>query len=133
MTVPSFMTTSSPSFLYETASNSINNSSRVMGGGENSVTITTLPPPPQHHQQQHHLMSSDAATHLTQTPMSQGMRTKLYDTVSRLGCYKEFGKLKGIVSRDFGGLQMILRDRIYVPDVPLEVYSFLNLHLHIFC
>ena len=35
---------------------------------------------------------------------------------------------KGIVSRDFGDLHMILMDRIYeyVPDVPLEVYSFLN-------
>ena len=32
--------------------------------------------------------------------------------------------LKGIVSRDFGGLQMILMNRIGVPDVPLEVYSF---------
>ena len=42
-------------------------------------------------------------------------------------------EFKGIVSRDFGGLQMILMDRIYVPDVPLEVYSFLNLHLHIVC
>ena len=39
--------------------------------------------------------------------------------------------IKGIVSRDFEGLQMILMDRIGVPDVPLEVYSFLNLHLHI--
>ena len=29
---------------------------------------------------------------------------------------------KGIVSRNFGGLQMILMDRIGVPDVPLEVY-----------
>ena len=38
---------------------------------------------------------------------------------------------KGIVSRDFEGLEMILMDRICVPDVPLEVYSFLNLHLHI--
>ena len=38
---------------------------------------------------------------------------------------------KGIVSRDFEGLQMILMDRIGVPDVPLEFYSFLNLHLHI--
>ena len=33
-------------------------------------------------------------------------------------------RLKGIVSRDFEGLQMILMDRIGVPDVPLEVYSF---------
>ena len=40
-------------------------------------------------------------------------------------------EFKGIVSRDFGGLQIILMDRIYVPDVSLEVYSFLNLHLHI--
>ena len=38
--------------------------------------------------------------------------------------------VKGIVSRDFEGLQMILMDRLCVPDVPLEVYSFLNLHLH---
>ena len=37
---------------------------------------------------------------------------------------------KGIVSRDFGGLQMILMDRIVVPDAPLKVY-FLNLLLHI--
>ena len=41
-------------------------------------------------------------------------------------------ELKGIVSQDFGGLQMILINRLCVPDVPLEVYSFLNLHLHIF-
>ena len=40
---------------------------------------------------------------------------------------------KGIVSRDFGGLQMILMERIFVPDVPLEVYSLLNLHLRIVC
>ena len=33
---------------------------------------------------------------------------------------------KGIVSRDFCGLQMILTEIIGVPDVPLEVYSFLN-------
>ena len=41
---------------------------------------------------------------------------------------------KGIVSRDFGGLQMILMNRTWVPDVPLEVYSFLNFcfHFHIF-
>ena len=39
--------------------------------------------------------------------------------------------LKGIVSRDFGGLQMIWMDRIVVPDVPLEVYSFLNVRFHI--
>ena len=39
--------------------------------------------------------------------------------------------LKGIVSRDFEGLHMILMNRTWVPDVPLEVYYFLNLHLHI--
>ena len=38
---------------------------------------------------------------------------------------------KGIVSRDFGGLQMILMNRTWVPDVPLEVYSFLNFRFHI--
>ena len=38
---------------------------------------------------------------------------------------------KGIVSRDFEWLQMILMNRLCVPDVPLKVYSFLNLHLHI--
>ena len=38
---------------------------------------------------------------------------------------------KGIVSSDFGGLQMILMDRIVVPDVPLKVY-FLNLLFRIF-
>ena len=41
------------------------------------------------------------------------------------------GKLKGIVSRVFEWLQMILMNRLCVPDVPLEVYSFINLHLHI--
>ena len=40
--------------------------------------------------------------------------------------------IKGIVSRDFGGLQMILMDRIGAPDVSLEVYSFLNFRFHIF-
>ena len=45
---------------------------------------------------------------------------------------QSFRKLfKGIVSRDFEGLQLILMDRIRVPDVPLEVHYFLNLHLHI--
>ena len=39
--------------------------------------------------------------------------------------------LKGIVSRDFGGLQMILMDIIGVPRVPLDVYLFLNFHFHI--
>ena len=32
---------------------------------------------------------------------------------------------------DFGGLQMIFVNRIGVPDVPLEVYSFFNLRFHI--
>ena len=39
--------------------------------------------------------------------------------------------IKGIVSRDFQSLQMILMDRIGVPDVPLEVYYFLNFRFHI--
>ena len=39
--------------------------------------------------------------------------------------------IKGIVSRDFRCLQMILMDRIVVPDVPLEVYYFLNFRFHI--
>ena len=38
---------------------------------------------------------------------------------------------KGIFSRDFEGLQMILINRLCVPDVPLEVYSFLNFRFHI--
>ena len=38
---------------------------------------------------------------------------------------------KGIVSRDFGGLQMILMKRIVVPDVPLDVYLFLNFRFHV--
>ena len=33
--------------------------------------------------------------------------------------------LKGIVTRDFGGLQMILMDKIGAPDVPLKVFFFL--------
>ena len=44
---------------------------------------------------------------------------------------RRIAKLKGIVSRDFGGLQMILVNGIGVPDVPLEVYSFLNYRFHI--
>ena len=44
---------------------------------------------------------------------------------------KVFQLIKGIVSRDFEWLQTILMNRLCVPDVPLEVYSFLNLHLHI--
>ena len=39
--------------------------------------------------------------------------------------------LKGIVSRDFEWLQTILMNRLCVPDVPLEVYSFLNFCFHI--
>ena len=35
------------------------------------------------------------------------------------------------VSRDFEWQETILMNRLCVPDVPLEVYSFLNLHLHI--
>ena len=38
---------------------------------------------------------------------------------------------KGIVSRDFGGMQMILMDRIGVPDIPLEVYSLKKFCFHI--
>ena len=38
---------------------------------------------------------------------------------------------KGIVSWDFEWLQMILMNRLFVPDVPLEVYSFLYWYLHI--
>ena len=48
-----------------------------------------------------------------------------------MGGYGQLCQVKGIVSRDFEGLQMILMDRIGIPDVPLEVYSFLNLLLHI--
>ena len=38
-------------------------------------------------------------------------------------CFQETYTLKGIVSRDFRCLQMILTDRIGFPDVPLKVYS----------
>ena len=38
-------------------------------------------------------------------------------------------EFKGIVSRDFGGLQMILMDRIGVPDVPLKDYIFSNSYI----
>ena len=37
---------------------------------------------------------------------------------------------KGIVSRDFEWLQMILINRICVPDVPLKVF-FLHIFVHI--
>ena len=43
-----------------------------------------------------------------------------------------FFVFKGIVSRDFEWLQMILMNTLCVPDVPLEVLSFLNLHLHMY-
>ena len=53
--------------------------------------------------------------------------------VQKITLYSEQKCLfKGIVSQDFGGLQMILLNRIGVPDVPLEVYSFLNFRFHIF-
>ena len=39
--------------------------------------------------------------------------------------------IKGIVSRDFRCLQMILMDRIGVPDVPPDVYLFLNFRFHL--
>ena len=56
----------------------------------------------------------------------------MYSTAVHFSCETvDFIYLKGIVSRDFEGLQMILMNRLCVPDVPLEVYSFLNLHLHI--
>ena len=42
-----------------------------------------------------------------------------------------YAEIKGIVSRDFEWLQIILMDRSCVPDVPLNVYAFLNLHLYI--
>ena len=68
---------------------------------------------------------------------SQTLKTRVGATTVfgrlRLGVKKKYGTgtalnllnlflVKGIVSRDFGGLQMILMDRIGVPDVPLEVY-----------
>ena len=39
--------------------------------------------------------------------------------------------LKGTVSRDFGRLQIIVMHRAWVPDVPLEVYLFLNFSFYI--
>ena len=38
--------------------------------------------------------------------------------------YMKFANIKGIVSRDFGGQQMILMNSLCVPDVPLEVNCF---------
>ena len=40
--------------------------------------------------------------------------------------------IKGIVSRDFEWLQMFLMNRLCVPDVPMEVYSFLNISSYSF-
>ena len=40
------------------------------------------------------------------------------------------GAFKGIVSRYSEWLQTILMNRLCGPFVPLEVYSFLNSHLH---
>ena len=39
--------------------------------------------------------------------------------------------IKGIVSRDFEGLQIILMNRSWVPDDPLVVCYFLNFRFHI--
>ena len=38
--------------------------------------------------------------------------------------YSQRWALERRVSRDFGGLQIILMDEACVPDVPLEVYLF---------
>ena len=38
---------------------------------------------------------------------------------------------KGIVSRDFRGLQVILMDRAWVPGIQPEVYLFVILLFHI--
>ena len=40
-------------------------------------------------------------------------------------------RFTGNVINPIYGLQMILMNRLCVLDVQLEVYSFLNLHLHI--
>ena len=40
---------------------------------------------------------------------------------SQSASLKYFDELKGKVSRDFRGLQMILMDRTWPPDVPLKV------------
>ena len=61
-----------------------------------------------------------------------GFKRKHFHDFKYFEIYFKYGtKLKGIVSRDFGGLQMNLFNRFCVPDVPLEAYSFLNFHLHI--
>ena len=45
--------------------------------------------------------------------------------LSDIFSYPHMIGLKGIVSRDFGWLQMILMKKTWVPEVPLEVYIFL--------
>ena len=40
-------------------------------------------------------------------------------------------RLKGKVSRYFGGLQMILMYRTGVADIPLDNYAFLNSFFHV--
>ena len=50
--------------------------------------------------------------------------------IGRQDSMLSFVFFKGIVLRDFEWLQMILMNRLCVTDVPLEVYSFLKLHLH---
>ena len=39
--------------------------------------------------------------------------------------------LKGIVSQDFEGLQIIFMNRTWLPDVPLEAYLFLNFRFYV--
>ena len=38
----------------------------------------------------------------------------------------KFENTKRIVSQDFGGLQIILMERTWVPGIPLDVYLFNN-------
>ena len=49
----------------------------------------------------------------------------------QLSIFVSFLEVKGIVSRYFGGLQMIFMDRIVVPDIPMEVYFFASFLFHI--
>ena len=64
--------------------------------------------------------------------MCQGILNAGWDAKKKMENEKKRERdLKGIVSQDFEWLQTILMNRLCVPDVPLEVYSFLNLHLHI--
>ena len=46
-------------------------------------------------------------------------------------CLVANNRLKGVVSRDFGGLQMILMNRTWVRVVPLEVSYFFSFRFHI--